>query len=134
MTRLTTEDLYKASYIESLSYPIGKFQREVFLTGLQDAIDKELIRGQKAVIGSYDVLTYEIAGRVLVTFRGSGCEITLITTDKQDWQDRDAESPPGSMGIQSLDGECQEIIYMIDFVIANWDLSKLQPYREVKLG
>lgn len=128
--RLTRDDLFKAGFIRVIEDCVDRFTNEAFLQkGLQDFIDGCQKRGHKATFDTYDVLTYEIAGRVVVTIQGNRGkrQITLITTDKADWEARKDSDPDEKwirrMGIQSIDAEyvwaMEALMYLCEHLVAD---------------
>lgn len=80
-------------------------------------------RGFKGIFGSTELLTYSIAGRVMLTFNSGKDQITLVGDD----------SNYRRTGLQSMDGTVDSALYIINSLINHWDLSLLEPDHTISM-
>jgi hypothetical protein len=98
-----------------------KFQDEVWATGLGVTVDASRRKGMSGHFGDVEVLTYIMAGRLMVQFERGGASITLNGLDE----------PNPNLGFGSIHGTAQQAEQMVRDAIAFWQTSDAETRRTV---
>lgn len=107
--RTPEEIFYAAGLIEPYK---RRFVREVWSNGLQQQADAATVRGLRAQLGQITVLTYWIAGRLLVTISRGEVWVSFVGID--------VDSSGQSVGLQQWGGTPEEAARLADDLTERW--------------
>lgn len=93
---------------------------------LMSRIKTERHRGNTGTFGATTLMTWACAGRVLFTFEGGSGQVTYVADDSDMYGLRSGANVPGA--------PYAACVAMIEEVIKNWDIDKMQRSATVGLG
>lgn len=109
---------------EQLDALIDQFVSAVYNKGLRSRIDRSRSSGMSGKFGDVKLMTYVMAGRVMLTFNRKSTSVSLVAS----------EDGAPCMGLQSLSGtypEVRDVIQTVIDVFRNRD-GLLMPYNNLK--
>jgi hypothetical protein len=101
---------YYRMLLDELGPTVKDFEREVYMRGLSRAIDAEPTRGMCGELAGVTILTYVMAGRVLVTLWRGGEQVSVMAAEGED---------PPRMGLHTTT-DVEAARSMLRAVIAGW--------------
>ncbi|MDB5264558.1 MAG: hypothetical protein JWN64_129 [Parcubacteria group bacterium] len=104
---------------------IEQFVSVAYNQGLRSRIDRSQSRGMSGMFGDVKLMTYVMAGRVMLTFNRKKTSVSLLAS----------EDGAPCMGLQSLSGtfpEVRDVIQTVIDVFLNRDSLMMMPYDNLK--
>ena len=100
-----------ANETASIQVHVREFERRTWFgaDGIRAHLDKHMERGERLDHGDLCLLTYVMAGRIMITMESPEASLTLITTDEKD------ETPRmGIQGISATEGQAHGLLEMAE--------------------
>lgn len=101
---------YYHMLLRELGPPVKDFERRVYTRGLSRVIDAERTRGMGGELAGVIILTYVMAGRVMVTLARDGEQVTVMAAEGED---------PPRMGLHTTT-DVEAARDMLGAVMAAW--------------
>lgn len=101
---------YYRMLLDELGPSVKDFERDVYTRGLSRVIDAEPTRGMGGEIAGVTILTFVMAGRVLVTLTRDGEQVSVAAAEGED---------PPRMGLHTTT-DVEAARAMLRAVIAAW--------------
>ena len=90
--------------LEVIEAAVRQFDDQVWKGGLRELLKNSTMRGHSRKSGKFQLLTYYMAGRYMLTLEDNKASITLITTDDADVR----------MGIQGICATRDQAVTLVD--------------------
>jgi hypothetical protein len=98
----------RESDFQPLVTAIQTFGVDVWEGGLAKQVEESPSRSMAGTLkGGFCLLTFTLAGRVMLTFQGGGCSVTAMTADKE---------RPCRIGLHGIDGTISQALELIKIV------------------
>lgn len=108
----------KGGWVNRQEYPYRWKEIEPFITASPERYHSMTIDVVEVNVGS-------AAGRILITIQSYGAQVTLIGLEGE---------PERGCNLQSIDASVNQVVALIDTVIANWKIENFKPNKNVMIA